>query len=392
MRISFAAALLAITFVCFSSTTGTAQTADFFWSEVGPNQGAFNSSNLYVFAGSGDRITLYLYYTTNGSLNSDLQVGALLDITSSDPGRLRFLSATVFEYDILINEFSIGNRWDFASGTLTEEMIDEWGAFAIFGYGISEDNNGRNGPFTDAGYDLSSDAFLFGQIEFELTGVGPVKIFTRPGDGQVVGEAFNCGQTALDPKFTTVTVGPLTPPEFGDVNQDGEVDLLDVQPFIDLLANGEYRYEADTNCDGDVNLLDVNGFIAILSGVGPSPLPLFGDVNRDENVDLLDVAPFVNTLTSSQYQIEADVNQDGVLDLLDVDLFASLVEQPTLGPSEGDCLLGDVNGDGVADLSDIAPFSQLILDGEFQCEADVNFDGAVNLLDVPCLFKVFPGG
>ena len=52
----------------------------------------------------------------------------------------------------------------------------------------------------------------------------------------------------------------------GDVNQDGEVNLLDVQPFIDALASGTYIAEADTNCDGEVNLLDVEPFIAILSG------------------------------------------------------------------------------------------------------------------------------
>ena len=53
---------------------------------------------------------------------------------------------------------------------------------------------------------------------------------------------------------------------FGDVNGDGDVNLLDVQPFIDLLNSGDFIAEADINQDGVVNLLDVNPFIDILSG------------------------------------------------------------------------------------------------------------------------------
>ena len=53
---------------------------------------------------------------------------------------------------------------------------------------------------------------------------------------------------------------------FGDVNLDGVVNLLDVQSFVDLLSNAGFQDEADINQDGAVNLLDVNPFIAILSG------------------------------------------------------------------------------------------------------------------------------
>ncbi len=52
----------------------------------------------------------------------------------------------------------------------------------------------------------------------------------------------------------------------GDVNQDGQVNLLDVEPFIQLLSSGEYQSEADVNSDQTVNLLDVDPFIGILSG------------------------------------------------------------------------------------------------------------------------------
>ncbi|MEM9411390.1 MAG: hypothetical protein AAGA30_09770, partial [Planctomycetota bacterium] len=52
----------------------------------------------------------------------------------------------------------------------------------------------------------------------------------------------------------------------GDVNLDGLVDLLDVAPFVDILANGGFQKEADTNEDGIVSLLDVGPFVDILTG------------------------------------------------------------------------------------------------------------------------------
>lgn len=54
----------------------------------------------------------------------------------------------------------------------------------------------------------------------------------------------------------------------GDVNCDGSVDLLDVEPFIDALFGREVCDEcaADTNSDGSVDLQDVESFIEILIG------------------------------------------------------------------------------------------------------------------------------
>ena len=52
----------------------------------------------------------------------------------------------------------------------------------------------------------------------------------------------------------------------GDVNQDGSIDLLDVGPFVDLLTSGEFLCEADVNEDMGVNLLDVGPFVELLTG------------------------------------------------------------------------------------------------------------------------------
>ena len=53
---------------------------------------------------------------------------------------------------------------------------------------------------------------------------------------------------------------------YGDVNLDGVLNLLDVGPFIDRLSSGTFQEEADVNMDGAVNLLDVEPFIVALSG------------------------------------------------------------------------------------------------------------------------------
>ena len=52
----------------------------------------------------------------------------------------------------------------------------------------------------------------------------------------------------------------------GDVNLDCSVNLLDVASFVERVTSGEFQAEADTNHDGAVNLLDVAGFVALLGG------------------------------------------------------------------------------------------------------------------------------
>ena len=52
----------------------------------------------------------------------------------------------------------------------------------------------------------------------------------------------------------------------GDVNGDGMINLLDVTPFVELLTSGDFQVEADVNGDGAINLLDVAPFIDLLAG------------------------------------------------------------------------------------------------------------------------------
>ena len=52
----------------------------------------------------------------------------------------------------------------------------------------------------------------------------------------------------------------------GDVNCDGVVDLLDVGPFVDLITSGGFSDKADLNMDGAVDLLDVSLFVDLITG------------------------------------------------------------------------------------------------------------------------------
>jgi hypothetical protein len=53
---------------------------------------------------------------------------------------------------------------------------------------------------------------------------------------------------------------------YGDVNRDNWVDGLDVDPFVDVLLNGLFQAEADMNEDDVVNGLDVEPFVAAVVG------------------------------------------------------------------------------------------------------------------------------
>lgn len=52
----------------------------------------------------------------------------------------------------------------------------------------------------------------------------------------------------------------------GDINCDTQVNLLDVAPFVELLSSGSFQSEADLNGDGSVDLLDVQPFVDLLVG------------------------------------------------------------------------------------------------------------------------------
>ena len=90
------------------------------------------------------------------------------------------------------------------------------------------------------------------------------------GNSDGVQRCFNdSGQLTFVANFTDGSEGIFVATidvVLGDVNCDGEVNLLDVAPFVDLISAGGFSVKADINEDGSVNLLDVAPFVALLSG------------------------------------------------------------------------------------------------------------------------------
>ena len=198
-------------------TTHAQGQADFFWSTANLGQGATNQ--VMADGGTlrvGDTGSLYLYWSSNGPLNSDLSVGAFLDVSTSLQSVIRFTDAETLDFDITNGGTDIGNRWldDLGgggsagrTGTVTSDMIDEWHAFTVFGgSGILESNT--LSPFADTGFDPLADAFLFGRIDFIAVGTGQTLVNASAGSGGIVN-----GGNALDPTIGSARITVAAVPE-----------------------------------------------------------------------------------------------------------------------------------------------------------------------------------
>ena len=85
--------------------------------------------------------------------------------------------------------------------------------------------------------------------------------------GEDVDEAISFIQSTGGTTLIEITNNSTGGVLLGDVNMDGSVNLLDVNPFIDSIG-GPFVAEADLNQDGAVNLLDVAPFVDALANGG----------------------------------------------------------------------------------------------------------------------------
>lgn len=68
---------------------------------------------------------------------------------------------------------------------------------------------------------------------------------------------------------------------FGDMNQDGVVDGLDIDPFVQALTNGQNNPAGDMNRDGTIDGLDIDPFVQALTGSDFAGDPSSGDQSND---------------------------------------------------------------------------------------------------------------
>mgnify|MGYP001157170190 CR=1 FL=1 len=93
----------------------------------------------------------------------------------------------------------------------------------------------------------------------------------------------------------------------GIENKYGDVGL-------EYTFNNEYRLGAAPLSDGKAIFITTT-----------SPFKLFGDVNNDEILNVLDVVILVNLVLSAQYSDIGDMNDDGILNVLDIVILVGIV-------------------------------------------------------------------
>ena len=145
------------------------------------------------------------------------------------------------------------------------------------------------------------------------------------------GNALTTDQRGEDRiQFGTVDIGAVEleaadPFLLGDANLDGEVNFLDISPFISLLSGNVFLNEADINRDGTVNFLDISPFITLLANGSSTAPVVLGDASQDGEVNFLDISPFISLLSGDTFLDEANINRDGSVNFLDISPFISIL-------------------------------------------------------------------
>ena len=214
---------------------------------------------------------------------------------------------------IFISDANFGSDWADASNS-DQHFLDRFGL-------IMHQDQGT--------YTISSNEFLVpdhpifaGVSSFDGEGVTPIEVGQLTDGVAVEILALAEGQTRLNEKpFGNNNQGPSVPSgpndaallcataDFGRV-----IGHFDRNTFFNL--NG-----AGTN----INRLDNQQFAINLFSYAASPVFQAGDTNGDGSINLLDVGPFIDAISSSSYFEAADVNCDRLVNLLDVGPFIDLL-------------------------------------------------------------------
>ncbi|MEM9411489.1 MAG: glycoside hydrolase family 44 protein, partial [Planctomycetota bacterium] len=169
-----------------------------------------------------------MFRNYDGSQSSSGRFGDVSILaTSDDPGIVSAFAARR-AVDEKITLMLINKTRDAVATPISVPNVDN-GQVEVFVYGMNDRSNIRQ---------LSNTVVADGQIGITLE---PYSI------------------TMLEMEDTTSIL-------LGDINLDGVVNLLDVQPFVNLLSASQFQAEADMNGDGTVNLLDIDGFVDAISG------------------------------------------------------------------------------------------------------------------------------
>ena len=148
----------------------------------------------------------------------------------------------------------------FTESNIANEAFEFWGGVIPDGGGLLLDNEIAV-PFASIskqdflpvylGVNTGGKGFgsrgIFGWVELQITSSRQLEVT----------------ESAMSYGASGITVGRNF--LFGDVNCDGNTDLLDIMPFVDLLSSGQFAASADFDNDGLITLLDVEPFVEAIS-------------------------------------------------------------------------------------------------------------------------------
>ena len=96
----------------------------------------------------------------------------------------------------------------------------------------------------------------------------------------------NCGALSV---WAEYIYEPEVDEIIGDINADGDVNILDVVLLANTVLTGSYLSEGDINGDGENNVLDIVGLVnIILTGPPSVQLPTWDYVDINTNSDYFD--------------------------------------------------------------------------------------------------------
>ena len=229
-----------------------------------------NGSVLYTFFSDSTGDDFGFSVSGAGDVNGDGFDDLIVGAPNDDNNGVSSGSARVFsgsDGSVLYN-FNGDSFEDFLGSDVSGAGDVNGDGFDDLIVGASgDDNNGFNSGSVRVF--SGSDGSLLYEFDGDSGGDGFGRSVSNAGDtnGDGFADFFVGAVTGGDTVFNGYArLFVSSPPAIlGDCNQDGEVNFLDISPFIGILASATFFEQADCNQDETVNFLDIAPFIEILA-------------------------------------------------------------------------------------------------------------------------------
>ena len=183
-----------------------------------------------------------------------------------------FIGDTSYNFDSVADADILTDAGSPLTGTLTTGDPNQGGArtddfaFALTGFEVGD----RFATSVDLDLDTGDSGADFREIYFNNGDDVPNASFTvtfQFGNGQTQTLTLVLPDDPFvdDPQRFDFSAFEQPSGLLGDVNRDGDVDFFDIAPFIDLLSSQEFQIEGDTDVNGVVDFFDIAPFIDLLS-------------------------------------------------------------------------------------------------------------------------------